>query len=134
MDQRQTHQLLIRASAIDDRTVTDTDVAIWLELLGHIDYDDLVDALRVHQLGSPFKVTPAHLVKILDDQREARRLTQQAAPTMCHIHTGYVIDSTTGACAQCVRHPEDLAPGAPAPELITFTPSALTAGHTPEEI
>lgn len=133
MDPRQTRQLLIRASAIDRRLVTDVEVAMWQELLGHIDYLDLDDALREHLTTSPYPVQPAHLVAILDRRRTAAALKPVEAPE-CRIHAGYPTDARSGLCDQCMRHPEDLAPGAQQPVLVTIGTVELTVGRSAGEI
>ena len=61
MNQREVHQLLIEASAIDNRNVTDLTVKAWHPVLARFDYRDAVLAMREHFASSTDYLMPAHI-------------------------------------------------------------------------
>lgn len=61
MNAREVHQLLIEASAIDNRTVTQITVTAWLPILARFDYRDAVEAMRRHFATSTDYLMPAHI-------------------------------------------------------------------------
>ena len=133
MDQQQTEALLIRASATDNRIVTDPLITQWLDLLGNFEYTDLVNALREHRLTAPGVYLEAgHLAQILTNRRKSAAMLQQTGPPMCHIHAEYPVLPRTG-CDQCKKYPGDLAPGAPRPQLITLSAALAVGRHIPQE-
>lgn len=136
MDLRQTHQLLIRASAIDNRVVSgpagEAAVTMWHELLGHMDFLQLRDALDEHRRASTEYVTPAHLVAIINARKPSLPLPPRAGEGMCRIHDEYPLEAD-GRCYACREHPEDLQPGAPRPTLVPITHTALSVGRDVEQ-
>jgi len=61
MDLTQTGQLLVVASSVDNRIVTDLMIAGWHEALGRLDYDDCRAALAHHRANSGEYVQPHHI-------------------------------------------------------------------------
>jgi len=74
MDLRETHALLVRASAIDSRTVSEPMVAAWQEVLADTSYQDGVRALTEHRRTQPgVYLEPGHLVQQVRVARHKRR-------------------------------------------------------------
>ncbi|MFE2772265.1 hypothetical protein [Microbacterium resistens] len=65
MNIEQTNQLLIRIQVLDNRQVGDSTVLAWHELVGRLDYETAVEAVKLH-FGDPSKagvyLTPAHVL------------------------------------------------------------------------
>ena len=115
MNSKQAEQLLILASRGDNRIVSDMLIEEWGELLGNLEYSDLVDALREHRLTAPGVYLEAgHLFQILQKRKTSRGMLQLGPPD-CPIHDHYPIDRASGLCDQCIRHPEDRATGVKPP-------------------
>jgi len=109
MDLRQTGQLLVRASVVDNRRVEEETIHAWHEVLADVDYTDAVDALLEHRRTSTEYLLPAHITRILATRRRTSTLRPatpiEAAADECDIHVGYPL--IAGACLQCDRYPDD---------------------------
>ncbi len=74
-------RVLAKASAYDQRTIGETDVAAWHEILGRYDYADALSAVARHYAETRERLMPADLIKQIKAVREERRrLEQQARP------------------------------------------------------
>ncbi len=91
---------------VDNRQVTDPAIMLWTKLLGHIDYDDAVWALRQHRLTQAGKYfEPGSVTQQLAARRQSAAL-KPLEQTQCDIHEGYIL-GPDGDCHQCTRFPED---------------------------
>lgn len=63
MNEREVHQLLVEASAIDNRTVTKFTVAAWFPIVGRYEYADAVAAMRSHFATSRDYLMPVHIAE-----------------------------------------------------------------------
>jgi hypothetical protein len=57
------HQLLVEASAIDNRRVTKLTVQAWIPVVGKYPYDLALQAMREHFANSTEYLMPAHIVR-----------------------------------------------------------------------
>ena len=74
MDLRETHELLILASAIDHRTVDDGIVSVWQQILADTQYKPALQALTDHRRNSPgVYLEPGHIVQGIRQARERHR-------------------------------------------------------------
>lgn len=65
---------MVRASAIDSRTVTDLMAAAWQQVLADVPYDAGVQALIEHRRNSPGAyLEPGHIVQGIRQARERHR-------------------------------------------------------------
>lgn len=133
MNQLETAKLLALATTLDHITRTADDVQAWAFVLADVAYPDAVNALRAHfadpEHGTEY-LKPAHITRQLAAARPSVQLPPRSDLGECSVHTGYPMTTSDGRCEQCIRHPEDLLPGAPAPELVRFDAARLTAGRT----
>lgn len=132
MNLTETAQLLTVAATLDGiRRDADT-VRAWQLVLADVPYPDAVDALKAHfadpDHGTEF-LKPAHITRQLP-AGPSLQLPPRTGEGECTTHAGYPVITRDGRCDQCLRHPEDLLPGAPAPELVHFDTRHLTAGRT----
>ena len=74
MDHRETEQLLILASAIDSRRVTNVMVSAWQAVLADVAYTDAEVALVAHRRAQPgVYLEPGHIVQQAKIERFLRR-------------------------------------------------------------
>ena len=79
MNSKEAHQLLIRASAIDSRRISEPVVIAWQEVLADVAYEDAVRALIEHRRSAPaVYLEPGHIVQIL--RREHAREVEIRGP------------------------------------------------------
>jgi hypothetical protein len=57
------HQLLVEASAVDNRRVTKLTVQAWIPIIGKYPYDLALEAMRAHFANSTEYLMPAHIVR-----------------------------------------------------------------------
>ncbi|WP_213816263.1 hypothetical protein [Glaciihabitans sp. dw_435] len=106
MNEMQTAQLLIVASAIDNRIVSDPAIVAWHQILQDFEYSDLSAALTEHRRSSTEYVTPAHLVAIVKRTRQARAAATPLEASMCATHEHY-----PKPCDACRQDELDGTPG-----------------------
>jgi hypothetical protein len=133
MNLTETAQLLTVASTLDGiRRDADT-VRAWQLILTDVAYPEAVDALRAHfadpDHGTEF-LKPAHITRQIAAAAPSVQLPPRVGAGWCPVHAGYPITTTDGRCDQCVRHPEDLQPGADPIQYVHFVTAALTPGRT----
>lgn len=79
MNQQDAFKLLARASAIDNRIVTDLAAAVWSDTLPNLTYEEASDLMNEFRRDNPdVYLTPGHLVK----QKRIRlaRVREQRGP------------------------------------------------------
>ncbi|PWC05431.1 hypothetical protein [Agromyces badenianii] len=87
MNIRQTTQFLARVNLLDNRDVDQAIIAHWHELIGHLDYDDALTALKHHASTSTAYLMPAHIVAGAARAREASLPPRSpATPETCAGH------------------------------------------------
>lgn len=69
MNKRETAMIVARVADIDRRTLSDTIVETWHEIIGMMPYDEALEALRIVASNSPDVIKPAHLLRV---RRSAR--------------------------------------------------------------
>lgn len=70
MNSKEAHQILIRASAIDSRKISDPTILAWQEVLADVSYPDAIRALVEFRRSSPsVYLEPGHIVQILRRER-----------------------------------------------------------------
>lgn len=84
MQLKETARIVARVGEIDRRDVTDTLIATWHEIVGHLPYDVAVEALRIVASESPETIKPAHLLRArgaarAQIERRAARAARQRA-------------------------------------------------------
>lgn len=62
MNAVETSQLLALVQAVDGRRVDETVIAVWLDVLGDVDYPVAREAVRMHRRESTAWLTPAHVI------------------------------------------------------------------------
>ena len=121
------------ATTLDHITRTPDDVTAWAFVLADVAYQDAVNALRRHfadpEHGTEF-LKPAHITRQLAAARPSVQLPPAAGVGECEVHAGYPVITRDGRCDQCILHPEDLLPGAPAVSYVHFAATELTTGKT----
>lgn len=73
MNVEQTAALLAKIKLGDNREVTELVIMEWHDTIGHLPYEDAVDAVRVHRRDSTEYLMPAHVARIVA-QRSERQL------------------------------------------------------------
>jgi len=64
MNTRETHLLLVQASAIDSRRVTELMITAWQQILANVPFEDGVNALIEHRRTAPgVYLEPGHIVQ-----------------------------------------------------------------------
>jgi len=118
-------QLLTVASTIDHVTRSEDDVDGWALVLGDVDRDDAMEALKAHfadpVTGREF-LKPAHITGKIAAAAPTVALPPRE-PATCSLHD-YPLNPD-GSCDGCRKWPEDLLPGAPAPQRIAFRQELL---------
>lgn len=72
MNIAETAKVLTLAAAVDRRLVDEVTIAAWHDLIGHLDFTDACEAVRVHRRTSVEYLLPAHVVAGVRDIRRAR--------------------------------------------------------------
>lgn len=78
MNQSDTARVLAKIAAFDQRTVGEADVRAWHEVLGDLDYADVLTAVTEHYRDETVRATPA-AIRAGSLRIAARRAGQQAA-------------------------------------------------------
>jgi hypothetical protein len=87
MTPEETKQLLAKAAVTDHRTVDLVSIRAWHEIIGHLAYDEVLEALTMHRRESAEYLQPAHIVSGVrrvraDHARETdRQRALEAAPS-----------------------------------------------------
>ncbi|PPF64563.1 hypothetical protein C5E11_04015 [Clavibacter michiganensis] len=118
---------MIRASAIDNRSVADTAVAAWTEVLAPFEYSELLEAMIMHRRTSTEYLTPSHLAVIVTNRRKSENLTPQLEPG-CPTHLGYPLPAGTEYCAFGIRNDRDCLTADQPYEQLTQA-EAIAAGY-----
>jgi hypothetical protein len=131
MNLTETAQLLTIAATLDGiRRDADT-VRAWQLILADVPMPDATAALRAHFAdpvhGTEF-LKPAHITRQLPAGPSVQ-LPPRAGEGECQVHAGYPVTRPDGRCDQCIRHPEDLLPGAEI-TMVRFDTRELTVGRT----
>lgn len=83
MKKHETAKIVARVADIDRRTLSETIVETWHEVIGGVDYSLAVEALRIVATESPDTIKPAHLMRALPAARaeidRRRRRDERAA-------------------------------------------------------
>lgn len=80
MNKRETAMIVARVADIDRRTLSDTIVETWHEIIGAMPYDEALEALRIVASESPETIKPAHLLRARKTARaEIERRERRAA-------------------------------------------------------
>ncbi|URM87307.1 helicase loader [Microbacterium phage Antuna] len=82
MNKRETAMIVARVADIDRRTLSDTIVETWHEIIGMMPYDEALEALRIVASESPETIKPAHLLRArktarAEIERRKRRADRQ---------------------------------------------------------
>lgn len=82
MDRRETKMLLIEASAVDNRVVSDPAVMAWADILEGVDYQDARKAMLEHRRSSTEYLQPAHIIALVKKQMPStdRGISRPPAP------------------------------------------------------
>jgi len=84
MNRQEVAQVLTLASLIDNRSITDEACRMWHDVIGHVDYDVAVEALRAHYTESTAWLLPAHITGYARAERlNALPSTMSAARPEC---------------------------------------------------
>lgn len=100
MNRAQIVDLLTYAAACDQRTIGDSDVLVWHDMLGAIDFDAALSAMRQHYRRNPdVRLKPGHLWQLCRTQTDAEAAAHDLAQPCEH---GVI-------CATCklVHHPHE---------------------------
>ena len=62
MSHEQVAQILAYAAVVDNRQVDEITIAAWHKIIGHLRYDDAIQAVTLHRRESPAYLEPAHIV------------------------------------------------------------------------
>lgn len=84
MNKRETAMIVARVADIDRRTLSDTIVETWHEIVGVMPYAEALEALRIVASESPETIKPAHLLRArkaarAEIERRERRAERQRA-------------------------------------------------------
>lgn len=108
------------ASTIDHIQRTEDDVDGWALVLDDVDRDVAMAALKAHfadpVAGREF-LKPAHITAKIAAAAPTVQLPSRETDT-CDLHD--YPRNPDGSCDGCLKWPEDLLPGAPAPQRIAF--------------
>lgn len=72
-------RLLAACAMYDFRTVEKPDVAAWAHVIGDLDYDDAMEAVRRHYQAQTDRMMPAHVRQGVKTIREERRRAEKSA-------------------------------------------------------
>lgn len=72
-------RVLAKASAYDQRTIGEADVAAWHEILGRYDFQDALGAVARHYTETHERLMPAHLLRHIKAIRDDRRRLERTA-------------------------------------------------------
>lgn len=84
MNRQQVAQVLTLASLVDNRSVTDESARMWHDVIGHVDYEVAVEAIRAHFAESTAWLLPAHITQYARAEKlKALPSTMSAARPEC---------------------------------------------------
>jgi hypothetical protein len=96
MNQHEVGKVVARIQAGDNRTVDKVTVAHWTEMIGHLRFEDALEAVVTHFRESTAYLMPAHVIA------NARRVSEQRAVTAggvyCDSHAWYPLP-----CERCAE-------------------------------
>lgn len=78
MNKRETAMILARVVDIDRRTLSDTVVETWHELLGDLEYRDALEALHIVARDQTETIKPAHIRRAIRQARIERERRERA--------------------------------------------------------
>lgn len=93
MNRTEVATLLMKACAIDKRTLGETDVIAWHEILSPFKFDDAEAALKAHFTNSMDYLTPAHIVagcRRIANDRYQRALPREESWVPCPPNAEYL--------------------------------------------
>lgn len=73
MNIEQTAAVVAKVQLIDNREVNELVLAEWHDVIGHLDFDDAIEAVRVHRRTSTAYLVPAHIVAGAEEVYVERR-------------------------------------------------------------
>lgn len=74
MNLAETGKLLAKVQLYDNRTVDRATIEAWHEVIGHLDFQVALQALKIHKMTSTDYLQPAHIVMNARKAREASEL------------------------------------------------------------
>jgi len=109
MEKAQTARLLAVAAVVDNRRVEPATVEAWHEVLGHLDYGACRRALAEHRRSSTAYLQPAHIVALVDQERdevavleaETRRLQEAWLGGVMGVEEFRALAASEGVSAAC---------------------------------
>ena len=104
MNKLEVAQLLTVASGVDNRNVSAEVVEVWFPIVGHLDYGNALDALKLHFTESTDWLLPAHIIRGAARLRETRLPPRReiTAAECAHVFKG-------GFCVHCpTRDPRNV--------------------------
>ncbi len=100
MNRAQVVDLLSYAAACDQRTIGDADVLVWHDIIGPLDFDTVLAAMRQHYRRAPdIRLKPGHLWQMCRTQTDAEVAEADLARPCEH---GRICDACKG-----VHHPDE---------------------------
>ena len=99
MNKQEIGQLLTLAALVDNRTETAEACLMWHEIIGHLDYQQAVDAMREHYRETTDWLMPAHVIQRVRAAHRAAlpQTMSEEAPDDCGAHK-WLAD---GTCLRC---------------------------------
>jgi len=94
MNVQETAQVLAKVKLGDNREVTQLVIEEWHHTIGHLPYEETIEAVRVHRRDSTEYLMPAHLVRIV-----ARMTESRLRPGSMHSHREH--PHSPGYCVDC---------------------------------
>lgn len=112
MNKQEIGQLLTMAALVDNRTVTTEACLMWHEVIGHLNYEDSLAAVKAHFRESDEWLMPRHVVSRvrLVRAREAPFTMSLDAPDECAPGAHYRFPD--GTCLHCKHRLPQLTDGA----------------------
>jgi hypothetical protein len=83
-----TAKVLAKLAAFDQRTIGETDVRAWHEVIGHMDVQDCLAAVTEHYRESANRAMPADIRRIAISLRDARHSRERVAERREAIESG----------------------------------------------
>ena len=79
MNKTEVAKLLTVASGVDNRNVSAEVVEVWFPIVGHLEYEIALEALKIHFKESTDWLLPAHVIRNARRAREARERAERLA-------------------------------------------------------
>ena len=98
MNKTEVAKLLTVASGVDNRKVTPEVVEVWFPILGYLDFEPSLEALKLHFAETTDWLLPAHIIRnVARVKRDRLPLNAiEAAARECPMHAGYPLP-----CLRC---------------------------------